>query len=130
MLLCQLVKVQVVQEAALQDVTRCRAYLPSYCNISLAGVNELDTGCPQPARQTELLCTPPSFVSACRQAAAAASENSQSATWAGGGVGGASAVITCAFPAQRSEVVCHSEPLRHQLRVRQQKRLEPVFNVL
>lgn len=85
MLLCQLVKVQVVQEAALQDVTRCRAYLPSYCNISLAGVNELDTGCPRPARQTELLCTPPSFVSACRQATAAASENSQSTTRARGG---------------------------------------------
>lgn len=82
MLLCQLVKVQVVQEAALQDVTRCRTYLPSYCNISLAGVNELDTGCPRPARQTELLCAPPSFVSACRQAAA--SENSQSTTRAGG----------------------------------------------
>lgn len=98
MLLCQLVKVQVVQEAALQDVTRCRAYLLSYCNISLARVNELDTGCPRPARQTELLCTPPSFVSACRQAAAAASENSPSTTQAGGRRrGGASAVITCAF---------------------------------
>lgn len=70
MLLCQLVKVQVLQEAALQDVTRCHAYLLSHCNISLAGVNELDTGCPQPAQQTELPCTPPSFLSACHQPAA------------------------------------------------------------
>lgn len=61
MLLCHSVKVQVLQGAALQDVTRCRAYLLSHCNISLAGVNELDTGRPQPAQQTELPCTPPSF---------------------------------------------------------------------
>ncbi len=47
MLLCQSVKVQVLQEAALQDVTRCHAYILSHCNISLAEVNELDTGWPQ-----------------------------------------------------------------------------------
>lgn len=71
MLLCQLVRVQVLQEAALQDVTRCRAYLLSHCNVSLAEVNELDTGCPWPAQQTELPRTPPSFFpSTCHQPAA------------------------------------------------------------
>lgn len=61
MLLCQSVKVQVLQEAALQDATRCRAYLLSHSNISLAKVNELDTERPRPAPQTQLPCTHPSF---------------------------------------------------------------------
>lgn len=54
LLLCQMVRVQFLQEAALKDVTRCHAYLLSHCNFSLAEVNELDTGCPQPAQQTRV----------------------------------------------------------------------------
>ena len=67
MLLCQLERVQVLQEEALQDATLCHAYLLFHCNISFAEVNELDTGCPLPAQQP---CTPSSFLSARHQLAA------------------------------------------------------------
>lgn len=66
-LLCQLVRVQVLQGAALQEVAQCHAYLLSLCNIFLAEVNELDIRCPHPAQQTELLCTPSPFLSPRRQ---------------------------------------------------------------
>lgn len=66
-LLCQLERVQVLQEAALQDATLCHSYLMFHSNISFAEVNELDTGCPQPAPHP---CTPSSFLSACHQPAA------------------------------------------------------------
>lgn len=58
MVLCQLVRVQALQGAALQHVTRCRAYCLFHCNISFTEVNELDTGCPQPAQQSYLVPRP------------------------------------------------------------------------
>lgn len=65
--LCQFGRVQVLQGTALQDVTPCHADLLFHCNISLAEVNEIDTGCPQTAQQS---CTPSSLLSACHQLAA------------------------------------------------------------